>query len=407
VGAQDDFARVLEVDRKCSAAGMPGMSPWWRAEVGRFFVSGKPLGIFLVGRGGGKSTTWERVAATVVRYGVRSSPPGQTWTAPFISVGPDDANRRIDGMAAVFRADGLAIVGEIDEGGGKVKPGDDAVKIARAPRGSLTLHDASGNPILVASIAGTIGNVSGPSTVFLMIDEAAKLHDKTTNANPLTEILVSALQTSRGRPGWRGIVCSSAWNREGVHWKLVEQGDNETNFLARIGADFLDAALAGFEEVAAWEQRNGDLVAAKIVREHAAGLRADSPLVPTWVANPTLGNPAGPVPWAHAAMASRMLIQALPESALEGRSRVRVWMRENASVPDAEGDDGADAAAACLLAAQLTQRVNDARMGRRPLTQMPDVMPIAGAPPGDPRYAGPKLRPSSLGGGGLSKRRIF
>ncbi len=301
----------------------------------------------------------------------------------------------------MFRADGLAIVGDVDEDGAKVKVGGaDSVKIARAPRGSLSLLDALGNPIQIASIAGTVGNVSGPSTVFLFIDEAAKLHDRSTNANPLTEIIASAAQTSRARAGWRAVICSSAWQRSGAHFQLVEQGDNDSNFVARIGAEFLDETLAGFESVAAWEQRRGDLAAARLVREHAASLRADSPLIPTWTANPTLGNPLGE-PWDLAALASRRLVEVLPEDALEGVPRIRYWLRENASVPLDHGDGG-DSAGACSLAARLTARVNAARAGR-PLPGGP------GAPP-DPDESRP-IRPrwvaGGLGSGGLAKRRVF
>ncbi len=397
------FDHVLIVDAKCVAAGMPAMSPWWQWSIGTFLATGKPWGVWNIGRGAGKSTTFERVAAAITRYAPRRVPPGQTWTMPFISVGPDDANRRINGIAAVFRADGLAIVGDVDEEGAKVKPGD-GVRIVRAPRGALDLVDARGNPIQLASIAGTVGNVSGPSTVALMIDEAAKLHDRVTNANPLTEIIASASQTSRSREGWVGLISSSAYDRTGVHFQLVERGDNETTFVARIGAAFLDDALAGFEDVAAWEQRRGDTEAARIIREHAASLRADSPLVPTWTGNPTLGNPAC-IAWPGAALATRMLVEVLPEEALEGVPRVLYWLRENASVAMDRGAGGANAEAQCRMAAALTRRVNDARNGR-PSAAAAGPMPIRGAPIGDPRYAGPDPT-MRRGGGGLAKRRIF
>jgi hypothetical protein len=307
---------------------MPPTSPWWLWSIGEFYASGKPWGVFLVGRGGGKSTTLEKVAGSTSFFGRRRVPPGQVWTWPFISVGPDDANRRITGIAAVYRAIGLEIVGE-DGADGKVKAG---VRILRAPRGVLQLDDRSGNEIQLASIAGTIGNVSGPSTMGMTIDEAAKLHDKAVNANPLTEIIASGAQTSRARPGWRAICCSSAWERTGAHFQLVEQGDNETNFVARVGSDFLGEALEGFESVAQWEQARGDAIAAEMIREHAAALTAESATVPTWLANPTFGNPDG-VAWKGAALASRKLVQALPEGALDGIPRVTFWLRENGSVP--------------------------------------------------------------------------
>ena len=328
----------LWIDARCIAAGMHATSNWWRYSIGDFYGSGKSFGIFLVGRGGGKSSTLERIAGADSLFADRKVPPGQTWTWPFISVGPDDANRRISGIAAVYRAAGLAIIGEENTEGSKHKEG---VKVTRAPRGALELVDMRGNAIQLASIAGTIGNVSGPSTIGMTIDEAAKLHDKTTNANPLTEIIASGAQTSRARRGWRAIVSSSAWETSGAHYQLIEQGDNESNFIAKIGEPFLAEAVAGFESVAAWEAaggpgRNPNPDAAARIRAHARSLTAASPMIPTWLANPTLGHPDA-LPWDGAALASRKLVQALPEGALGGIPRELFWLRENGSVPMAGG----------------------------------------------------------------------
>lgn len=332
--APGPFGYFLWVDRACIASGMPAASPWWRYSIGKLYSSGKMWGVFDVGRGGGKSTTLEKVAGDRSLFAARRVPPGQVWTWPFISVGPDDANRRVDGLAAVFRACGLAIIGEESAEGERQKEG---VKITRAPRGSLSLVDAAGNPIQLGSIAGTIGNVSGPSTIGMTIDEGAKLHDKTANANPLPEILASGAQTSRGRPGWQAILSSSSWDRAGTFWQLVEQGDNDSNHVARIGEPFLDAALRGFELVAAWEEAGGigrpaDPKAAAAIREHTRTLTAASAMIPTWVANPTLGHPDA-LPWDGAALATRRLVDVLPEKSLGGVPRVLYWLRENGSLP--------------------------------------------------------------------------
>jgi hypothetical protein len=344
----------LRLDAKCIDAGMHAISPWWRYAIGEGYASGKSWWIFEVGRGGGKSVTLERLAASESRYTPRKVPPGQIWSMPFISVGPSDANRRINGIAAVFRADGLSVIGEEDTSGSKHKTG---VKITRAPRGAMGLLDVHGNQIELGSIAGTIGNVSGPSTIGMLIDEAAKLLDSATGANPLTEIITSGAQTSRGRQGWIGIVCSSAMWRSGAHFELIEQGDNEVNYVAKIGAAFLDEARRGFELVAAWEDRRGDRDAAQAIRAHAASLTASSPQIPSFLANPTLGNPTAEA-WEGAALASRMLVEVLPANALGGHSRISFWLRECGSVPMASSvDEGADARAQIMgIAAHRAER---------------------------------------------------
>ncbi len=87
---------------------------------------------------------------------------------------------------------------------------------------------------------------------------------------------------------------------------------------------------------------------------HAATLTANSPQIPTWLANPTLGNPAE-VAWDGAAMKSRMLVEVLPPAALKGIPRVAFWLRECGSVPMAQGlaDDGADARAQIMGIASM------------------------------------------------------
>lgn len=335
------FDRLMQVDAACVEYGMPALSDWWRWSLGDFYASGKTWGIFHVGRGGGKSTSLERVAGSDAYYVKRNVPPGQVWTWPFISIGPDDANRRVDGISAVYHAMGLAFVGdetgEEDEKGKPVKVKDgEGVSVVHSPRAALSLKDFHGNTIKLMSIAGTIGNISGPSTIGLTVDEAAKLHDKSEHVNPLTEIIASGAQTSRGRAGWRAIVCSSAWEQGGTHAELAERGDTETNFVARIGERFLPAALYGFEAVAQWEEARGDHDAAKRIRAHAKTLTARSHMIPTWVANPTIGNPCGE-PWDGAALATRMLAEVLPDKSLEGVPRIVYWLRENGSLPMAPG----------------------------------------------------------------------
>jgi hypothetical protein len=181
--------------------------------------------------------------------------------------------------------------------------------------------DARGNPIAWQALAGTIAALSGPSTIGATIDEESKLRDKNTSANPAREILASLVQTFRARPGIRAIRCSSAWTDEGTHAAAIREGDTEANHVARIGAPFLVAALDGFVAVAEWERARGDTAAARRILEYAAQLTADSAAVPTWVANPTIG-----------AVASRLEVQALPVTALDGMSRSAYWLRENGSV---------------------------------------------------------------------------
>jgi hypothetical protein len=191
---------------------------------------------------------------------------------------------------------------------------------------TIELVDVHGNEVSFVSIAATIAGVSGPSALGGTVDEEAKLRDRTQNVNPSTEILASIAQMFRARDGVHAIRCSSAWKEAGSHYAAIKEGATSSTYIARIGEDFLKITLDGLVVVARWELLHGGtdgVEAARKIRAHAATLDANSPNVPTWVANPTIS-----------ALASRLQVQATPVDKDEGNTpRWRIWLRENASVP--------------------------------------------------------------------------
>lgn len=401
--APGDFGFVLWIDAKGSMAGRPPLSRWWRSRYALrgFYESLKRWGIFCVGRGGGKSSSLENATGADALFARRVVPPGQTWIWPFISTSAGqtgDAARRVDGLLSLLRAVDLPIVGEYDMSGKKITEG---VLVSRSSPAHIDLLDARGNRIQLLSTAGTIGNVSGPNTIGVTIDEAAKLLDKAEHANPLQEIIASLIGTFRARPGIRAFCCSSAFDRSGTHFKMVNEGDTETNFVAHIGRDFLDLALHGFELVAQWEQHHKkDPRAAAQIRTHAASLTATSPLVPTWVANETTGHPEA-LPWDGGALATRREVEAIPEGSdkLEGLTRTMYWLREYGSLPlDRVG--GFDVRAQFVGLAEMNAEIARRISGGAPRPAGPMPHPLAR--PGDPRYAGPRFS-----GPAMQRRYLF
>lgn len=361
--APGPFGYLLWLDARLAASGFPPLSPWWRAELGRFYTSGRRWGVYCVGRGGGKSTSLVRVAAAESIFGERSVPPGQRWIWPFISVGTADATRRIAEMLAILSA--LGIVPE---------------RVTRAGSPTIEMPDARGNSIAFVSLASTIAAVSGPSATGATIDEESKLRDKRTNANPSTEILASLLQTFRARPGIRAIRCSSAWTTLGSHAQSIAEGDTSANHIGRLGDDFAHVAVQGLLDVAAWEVAHGNAAGAARIRAHAATISGRSTAIPTWVANPTI-----------TAVASREEVEAIPAEALGGLPRDVVWLRENASV---SVDPAAVGRSATTSADDLRAIIDgNARAGAkaRGLERFP------GLPSWDPRSTR-----HGLGGGGRS-----
>jgi hypothetical protein len=298
------YGCVLRLDETLIAHGFHALSPWWRAKLREWEASGKPWGVFMVGRGGAKSVSLVRLAVALGLFSQRTIPPGQQWICPFISVSSGDASRRIREIASILQAIGIA-----------------AEPTGPTTARQIEVNDARGQPIAFVSMAGTIANVSGPNTCLAMLDEEAKMRDRVTNANPASEIIASLAQTSRGRPEFRAIRCSSAWTDLGSHAQAIAEGDTAEVFVARIGAEFLSIVTAGLEDVAQWESDRGDVAAAERIRKHAAGLTAQSPCVPTWLGNPSIS-----------ALASRRLAEVVPPGSLEAPSRAEYWLRENASV---------------------------------------------------------------------------
>lgn len=317
----DLFRLLLWLDGVLVTKGFPPISPWWLSFLRTFYASGKRWAVVMAGRGAGKSTVLTRVAVVEALFGERKIPPGQRWIWPFISVGVPDARRRILEIQAILTAIGVHEKNKRDEWW-PLEPS--------YPQGVPTIEtqDAGGNDIAFVALAGTIAGVSGPSSIGATIDEEAKLRDKATNANPATEILASLVQTFRARPGIRAIRCSSAWTEDGSHHASITAGSNTVNHVATIG-EFLPEALAGHEAVARFEEERGNTKGAEQIRTFSASLSADSPNVPTWLGNPTIS-----------ALASRMEVDALPPSALDGLDPTSWWLRENGSKPQPLGGAG-------------------------------------------------------------------
>jgi hypothetical protein len=296
----------MALDARLQAAGFHPMSPWWRGVLEAFYASGKRWLVVLAGRGSGKSTTLTRVAAAEGLFTPRVVPTGQMYAWPFVSVHMNDSRARIREIAAILGTIGI-----------------EPKKYVMSPTPTIETEDASGNAFAFMALAGTITALSGPTTAGATVDEEQKLR-KEGSANPDAELLASLTQTFRARPGIRAIRCSSAWSNESTHARTVASGDDDLTMVARLGAE-LDAARAGFLEVAAWEEKAGDAEAAAMIRAHVATLTAASPEIPTWAANPSIG-----------ALASRLEVQALAQVP-GGLSRAAYWLRENGSAMKAGG----------------------------------------------------------------------
>jgi hypothetical protein len=267
--APGQLGYFLWLNEKCAAMGMHRASPWWLQEIEAFYLSGKRWMLARCGRGSGKSTTLVRVAAAEALFGERVVPPGQNWIWPFVSINTTDASRRIPEIIAILNCLGHEY------------------KLHRAVgKQSIDMLDRNGQQVSFLSIACNIGALSGPTAIGGIVDEEAKLLDKSTNANPASEIIASMIQTFRGHDV-RAIRCSSAWTENGSHFETIKAGDTSQNYIARLGASFVEPTVSGLLEVAELLVGKGDKPGADKLRAYVRTIDASSPNVPTWIANPT------------------------------------------------------------------------------------------------------------------------
>lgn len=329
--APGPFGYLLWVNAAMVNVGFPELSPWWRFTIEDFYESEKQWLIVGGGRGLGKSTVLEQIAVVGNVFSARQMPPGQRWIWPFISIGRPDSHRRIVGIQAILSAASIPIE-----------------RIVHAPVPMIDLLDVHGNPVAFAALASTIAGVSGPSTTGCTIDEEDKLFNKDASANPSREILAAVVQTFRARPGIVGVRSSSPWKGSGSLSEAIRQGDTSANYVARVGNRFVSVVVDGLNEVATWEEQQGDIVAAQKIRAYALTVTATCPNIPTWLGNPTIGP-----------LASRKVIDAATMTS--GMTRADYWLRENAALPVVGGQTTAGVNQTAGLADANRKMLDDAR----------------------------------------------
>jgi hypothetical protein len=195
--------QLLELDGKLTAKGFPPLSPFWKRELRRLYSSSVRRLVARVGRRGGKSTTWAKLAVAVALFGEWTIPPGERAMVAFLSVDRPEAGARLRSIRAML----------------------DALGVAYTPRGEeLELADRPATfRVFTASIAGVVGF----SCILAICDEVAKWKDAATGANPAAEVIASLMPTMATQPGARLILSSSPWSTTDYHATAFDTGNNE------------------------------------------------------------------------------------------------------------------------------------------------------------------------------------
>jgi hypothetical protein len=194
------------------ARGFPPTSPWWRARIRAFYRTGKRRFITRVGRRGGKSSTYCRLAVVEALYGDHKVPPGDVGVVAIISARRPDALERLRTIKAILDALGVPYA----EKGDSVELKAKAVVFT----------------VFTASIAG----VSGFTGIFVLCDEVAKWRDSDTGANPAAVVISSVAPTMATQPNAKMILSSSPMGLLDAHADAYALGDTAHQMVAHAAS---------------------------------------------------------------------------------------------------------------------------------------------------------------------------
>jgi hypothetical protein len=204
----DFLARFAAMDAALVAHGFPPTSPWWLAQLQRFYASGRRTFVLRVGRRGGKSSTLCRVAVATALWGSWLVPPGDVAVIAFVSVSRDESSQRLRTIEAILRALGIAYR----------RSGDSIDLVSR--------------PVVFRTYAASISGVAGFTSVLFVGDELAKWRDSDTGVNPASDVLASARPTMATQPSARMFLCSSPFGTLDAHAAAFDAGDDDSQLVA-------------------------------------------------------------------------------------------------------------------------------------------------------------------------------
>jgi hypothetical protein len=198
------FETLLALDARLVAAGHHPLTPWWKAQLERFYAhpTAKTL-VARVGRGGTKSHAATKVALNETLFGDWAVPLGEVHYWPFVSIDKPEAAQRLRLIERFL----------IDLGVPHDCAGDE-----------ITLRDL---PRAFRVFACQVGSVSGPRAYGFNGDELAKWKSADKYSNPAGEVIASANAMTITHPDARRLLISSAVSLIDYHAKRFEMGDTD------------------------------------------------------------------------------------------------------------------------------------------------------------------------------------
>ena len=198
----DLFLAYRKLDRALAHAGVPASSPFWLAEIERFYQhpSARVL-IECVGRAGAKTMHSVKMSLVETLWGDFHIPPGEVHYYVLVSVGVAEASKTLDIIASYLRI----------------------LKVPFERKGDIV--DITGRSRGIRVLASKVGAVSGYRCIGWSADEAAKYPSE--GVDPSQEVIASLKAMSVTHTTARGRIFSSPMARSGYFFEQWINGDGE------------------------------------------------------------------------------------------------------------------------------------------------------------------------------------
>lgn len=203
------FAEVSALDGELAEGTFPPLSLFWRATLGRFLDSSRRTLTIRAGRRSGKSLTACKLAVAFALLGSWKVAPGELAIVAIVSVSLQEAQ----GKLGIIRAM-LEILG---------------AKVARGTGTELELAD---RPVAFRCFAASHRTAVGFGAALVVVDEAARLRDEATGANPCREVVAALRPSLATHPGARLLLVSSPLGRTDYHAESFARGDTSDQMVA-------------------------------------------------------------------------------------------------------------------------------------------------------------------------------
>lgn len=202
--AESFLRKLWALDDLLADRGFPKFSPWWRAELSRFFralAAGRRQWVVRVGRRGGKSTTWAKVAVAWALFGPWTIPAGDRGVVAFVSVSRDEAAQRLRSIGDMLRQLGEQFASRAEE------------------------IELGSRPCVFKVFSCSTTGVVGFTSIAVICDETARWEHRDSGANPAREVVGSLRPALATQPLGFLALSSSPWSQDDFHAQAFDAGE--------------------------------------------------------------------------------------------------------------------------------------------------------------------------------------